>query len=499
MNENAVPGLDRDSGISPDVMAPVEEPSPKRPLWVGRLIRGLVSLIPIALLMVVGFAVAPFVRSVLPIPHSRFVSERVLRALVDQDWASVASDIGAIPPAERSTIDAFLLAHADLALNHNNASLVEFQQASKQPALLAWDEWTRWYARAYPNTPSAHYLRGDAQFRLGKTTEAIESFTRALKIDPHDRLARNARGVAYARLSKATDALEEMNTGIKPTSPFADAYCSRGVLYLQTYHNRRSASLALADFNRALKISPDFGLALIGRGCAHFVLKEKELAVKDFRAASDKCPLLEPIARANIAAMIGFAGGDKSLALLPLDQLGMAINRHIMELVLHPNKKTADNLINDIGVVNALQGPKAVQEIFKKVHETSIINHNTTKVSDLLMKEFRDIHNAALTNEHRDSLNVKLAGSLAKAGSLSIGATEKFKDGLTPKQNIGKDLENAIKGNVGPIVNGALLTMALADVDDGRWPDFQTSYGLTLLAQPEEYLDPTKIEEENSK
>lgn len=66
--------------------------------------------------------------------------------------------------------------------------------------------------------------------------------------------------------------------------------------------SRTGPNGALDAFNKALKLSPDFALALNGRGCAQFALGRWEAALKDFKEAREKADCFDmPVI--NIAAL----------------------------------------------------------------------------------------------------------------------------------------------------------------------------------------------------
>ena len=192
-----------------------------------------------------------------------------------------------------------LLAHALLAVNKNNDSMMLLNSSSKTEDLSAWAEWTASQEQQYPQNPVARYLSADAKVRLGSSEEAIKGFTQALEFDPQFALAQNARGVVYAVSGQTDKAYIDFYLTTLYAPDFADAYANWGVLAVFQESSISQGDAALQAFNKALEINPEFALAYNGRGCLYFGNQEYALALADFKKALSINPQL-PIAEYNL-------------------------------------------------------------------------------------------------------------------------------------------------------------------------------------------------------
>jgi len=176
-------------------------------------------------------------------------------------WEAVAARLDAAGP--RTPVETFILGHAALALNRNNAAVEIFLSATKDADLAAWSEWSRGFAAVDPGNAVAHYLLGDALSRLGRVEDGIAEFDRGLALQPANALLRNARGVAYAALGDTDAALRDLDAALRMRPDLADAHANLGSLWIQQKRGASGASRAFAD---ALKLSPRFVIPLVGRG-----------------------------------------------------------------------------------------------------------------------------------------------------------------------------------------------------------------------------------------
>ena len=119
------------------------------------------------------------------------------------------------------------------------------------------DDFTR-EIKINPDYADAYYNRGIAYFKLGKTQEAISDFTSAIRINPNLWAALYNRGVAYRTLGKYQEAIDDYDTAIQINPNQADAYNNRGVVkYMLGIDGcsdlRRAESLGLSVNPEAMK------------------------------------------------------------------------------------------------------------------------------------------------------------------------------------------------------------------------------------------------------
>ncbi len=127
---------------------------------------------------------------------------------------------------------------------------------------------------------------GLALWELGNHDEAIESFTKAIELDPKDALAYTNRGAAYGILGNYRQAIEDYDRAIELDPKDARAYYNRGIAYggLGNYKQ------AIRDYGRAIELNPEYVAAYINRGYAYASLGNYRQAIEDFDRAIELDP-----------------------------------------------------------------------------------------------------------------------------------------------------------------------------------------------------------------
>jgi tetratricopeptide (TPR) repeat protein len=146
----------------------------------------------------------------------------------------------------------------------------------------------------------------DAQKR-GDLQEAIRLYGQAIAAGglPADEVAAAHfnRAAAYRKLGRLAGALADYDEAIRLKPDFAAAYDSRG----NVHRERGELDKAILDYNMALKIKPDFANALDNRGNAYRDRGEPERAIIDYDAALKLRPddIVAQYNRAHAEAELG--------------------------------------------------------------------------------------------------------------------------------------------------------------------------------------------------
>lgn len=125
------------------------------------------------------------------------------------------------------------------------------------------------------------FARGNKALSAGEFHEAVECFTRAIRLRPDVSVAYRHRAYAYLELGDRTRALNDLDQAIrlKPDDP--QSYADRAAeLFAQ-----RQFELAVADCERALKLEPGRTALVALRGRCHAENGNSGAALKDFAAA----------------------------------------------------------------------------------------------------------------------------------------------------------------------------------------------------------------------
>jgi tetratricopeptide (TPR) repeat protein/uncharacterized membrane protein YgcG len=242
--------------------------------------------------------------------------------ILAEDWTALADHPAAPTP---------LQAHALRALNRNNESLHRFLIGSSPEGLQDWLRWTDDFAARRGDLALAHYFKGDALARLERWDEAISEFQLALGQAPHQPLVLSALGVAFAGKGDFDQALVALTRAGRSGASLADAHAGLGALWIQFSRGPKGALEAL---DRALKISPDFAVALYLRGCLKSLLGRFDEARSDLERAMDKAGPLADLLRANFQELTRRITGEEETrqALARGENPGVVIDRHLTDI-----------------------------------------------------------------------------------------------------------------------------------------------------------------------
>lgn len=117
---------------------------------------------------------------------------------------------------------------------------------------------------------------------LWKNPAAVrDSMLAALALAPESTLCRNALGDASLQLGRSQEAMEEQTRAIRADPSFARAFHSRGAASLALGH----LSSAVADFSEAIRLSPHAAPYYRSRGMARHLLGETQAMCRDLYQA----------------------------------------------------------------------------------------------------------------------------------------------------------------------------------------------------------------------
>lgn len=140
------------------------------------------------------------------------------------------------------------------------------------------------YTKAIQLNPSlveAYFRRGLVYQKTDKVSAAITDFNQAIAFKGDYAEAYNSRGLALYNLGEKTKAIDDFSLAIQHKPEFAEAYYNRGTV--------RSASdlesEAIDDFSQAIQYKPTYFEAYSGRGYAYFSSGRFQESIADFDRA----------------------------------------------------------------------------------------------------------------------------------------------------------------------------------------------------------------------
>jgi tetratricopeptide (TPR) repeat protein len=100
---------------------------------------------------------------------------------------------------------------------------------------------------------AAHYERGNAFIRSGDMDRAIESFSKALRLNPNYADALTGRGLALCKKGDYENAMADLSEALYFDPRSANAYYYRGSIFSA----QGNYSRAIADYDSSLRLHPD--------------------------------------------------------------------------------------------------------------------------------------------------------------------------------------------------------------------------------------------------
>ena len=205
------------------------------------------------------------------------------------------------------------------------------------------------------------FQHGNLLMMLGQLDVAIEAYSDAINLNPHNANTHNNRGIAYAEKGKLDNAIKDYNTTIQLRPDYPNVNYSKRIVYTnkgnyglaiqeaikmielnfefsQTYHNRAVAyskkgevELAIKDYTKAIELYPDDPNTYYDRGNTYYEKDDYDRAIEDYTEAIELKPDLASayINRGNVYSDIG--------------DYDRAIKDHTKAIELNPNSANAYN------------------------------------------------------------------------------------------------------------------------------------------------------------
>ncbi len=418
------------------------------------------------------------------------VSKEVEGAVLAEDWAKVAKLLDDVKAETPEPVLRLIKGHADLALNRNNESLCMFiSVASSDNDLQEWDKWTRDFAGRNPKSIIAYYFRGDALARIKKWDEALTAFNKALELNPKHAMVLNARGVVYAAKRDLTLARNDFDNAISINQSFADAYANLGSRFIQM---KDGAEGAINEFDKALRISPGFALALHGKGNVEVILFQIEEAEKNLNKAKEYGTCGKELFNENIINIAAYVHGvDKKelIAMIPKDGdgIGMSLKRTFENPVGSSGLKQFENSLKNFERFGGKPGVgqwsfNRVGESFYHLSPTEKITANKM-VDNFLDKNpnlSRHFYEGAKDFAHNPirSFGYEVKGKIGGTmGGMEAGVKIPASTSDQAYRDIGKGFQDKAMNRMSNLPEGVLASLADANWDEGQWP-FVEYYGL---------------------
>jgi tetratricopeptide (TPR) repeat protein len=133
-------------------------------------------------------------------------------------------------------------------------------------------------------------FRGFEYTQLGKYTEAISNYTKAIELNPKSAKTYAYRGGLYiVKLCKYSEGISDFSKAIEINPKEEDFYYSRGFAYykLCQYIN------AIADFTKAIELNPKNVKSYLTRGAAYSEINRSQESIADLTKAIEIDPIYQ--------------------------------------------------------------------------------------------------------------------------------------------------------------------------------------------------------------
>jgi tetratricopeptide (TPR) repeat protein len=197
-----------------------------------------------------------------------------------------------LPPYQLSVLD-YAFGHALWIVLAVIAALVPFTMRGQ-----------RRRKRALP-----HLNDGIERHRAGDLDGAIESYTKAVEVDPKFAAAFNLRGKAIAAKGDLVGGISDQTKAIRIEPKFADALMDRGILMRAT----GNFTGALSDFSRVIKLNKDIN-AQFQRGLAYLGKNDFGRAIADLSKVIEAVPEFAEAYRQRTIAYHELGDGGRAQA-----------------------------------------------------------------------------------------------------------------------------------------------------------------------------------------
>ena len=243
-----------------------------------------------------------------------------------------------------------------------------------------------------------HSNRGRALYSLGKQSEAIECYDKAITLEPNDASVYFDKGLALKTLNKVSEAIEYYNKAIALNHNYASAYFNKGTALKAL----KKLPEAIECYNKAIEIDSGYTSAYFYKGFVLDDLKKLPEAIECY----DKVISLDPD---HASAYF-----NKGLALKALKKLPEAVECYDKSIALNPKYASVYNG-KGVALKDLNKTPEAIECYNKAIALDS--NYTTAYFNKgNALKDFKKLSEAIECYDKAITINPKYTSAYSNKG-----------------------------------------------------------------------------------
>jgi tetratricopeptide (TPR) repeat protein len=242
-----------------------------------------------------------------------------------------------------------------------------------------------------PNLAFAWGNKAKSLSNLGKNTEAIESYNRALEINSNYAFAWNGKGGSLVEVGKNKEAIECFNKALEINNNYDNAWYNKGVslVNLQKYDE------AIKCYDKAIEINPNHVHAWCAKGIVFHRLGKYNEAMRFYDKAVE------------IDSKFIFSSYDKGLSLYALGEYEEAIKYFDKVIEIEPNHAAAWN--NKAWILAKTNRNKEALSLIEKASEIDANNYEILCTKGFILYNLGQCHEAVRYYDKAIDINPHMA------------------------------------------------------------------------------------------
>lgn len=210
------------------------------------------------------------------------------KAILDARWPKIYNMLKDDSASVADPISRMLMGHSCLATQKNYGATSMFKSVNDPNDIVIWAQFTESLYNQHPENAVAAYLIADANFRMGKTEEALIGFDNSISKDDLFLLPYYQKAYIYNFVLEDIPKAEiELRNVLRINPNFARAYLELAVIYTDKEDHLQAIEL----LSKAINSDKEYSFAFYNRANTYMLLKEYDKALSDY----DNALMLRPI------------------------------------------------------------------------------------------------------------------------------------------------------------------------------------------------------------